>query len=646
MYRSMSGLGPSRYFAALQNLVAIGAQLTWPDLRLLDLVANDPFRKFGSIDHSTGRSYNPPRFPFLEQPTYVAETRIQRRLAAILAADVVGYSRLMEQDETGTLAALKARRKDVLEPLVPQHNGRIVKVMGDGVLVEFGSAVDAVECAIELQKRFAEANQGLSEARRIVWRIGINVGDVVVEGSDLYGDGVNVAARLETLADPGDICVSGSVYDQVKRKLACGFDELGPRAVKNIAEPLHVYRVRHDHNESKHESLPLPAKPSIAVLPFTNMSTDPEQETFADGLTEDLITELSRNADLFVIARNSTFAYKGKSMDVRRIANDLGVRYLLEGSARRAAGRVRINVQLIDAAGGGHLWVERFDRSLEDVFAVQDEVTAKIIEALIGRLTLPPVRNRPANIDAYDLCVRARALISSSVGLPEATREVSVLLNQAITTDPRYAEAHRWLAFNLWSAWSQCGEPMEPARPRSVELAEKAVALDSNDPGNHWVLGHVLAYERRWTESGHELSEALRLDPSHASAWVTLAEFTTYAGEPAAAIEHVQRALRLDPHSTPGCYWILGLAQYAARQYEAAVDTLRKEATYRSGSRRILAASLAQLGRLAEARREADLFTASNPNFTISFWAATQPIRDESVRQHFVDGYRKAGLPD
>ena len=576
----------------------------------------------------------------------MANERVQRRLAAIMAADVVGYSRLMEADEAGTLAALKQRRADILKPLATEHQGRIIKVMGDGVLVEFASAVHAVSCAVKVQEQMAAANERAAQDRLIVLRIGINLGDVIVEGSDLYGDGVNVAARLEALAEPGGIYLSRGVYDQVMRKLDCAFDELGPQVMKNIAEPVHVYRVRREPGAARGEPLSLPSKPSIAVLPFTNMSSDPEQENFADGLTEDLITDLSRNPGLFVIARNSTFAYKGKSVDVRTIARDLGVRYLLEGSARRASGRVRINVQLIDAIGGDHMWVERFDRSLSDVFAVQDEVTAKIVEALIGRLTLPPARNRPANIDAYDLCVRARALISSSVGLPEATREVSVLLNQAITTDPRYAEAHRWLAFNLWSAWSQCGEPMEPARPRSVELAEKAVALDSNDPGNHWVLGHVLAYERRWTESGHELSEALRLDPSHAMAWVTLAECTTFAGEPAAAIEQVQRALRLDPHSTPGCYWILGLAQYAARQYEAAVDTLRKEATYRSGSRRILAASLAQLGRLAEARREADLFTASNPNFTISFWAATQPIRDESVRQHFVDGYRKAGLPD
>ena len=373
------------------------------------------------------------------------------------------------------------------------------------------------------------------------------------------------------------------------------------------------------------------------------MSTDPEQETFADGLTEDLITELSRNADLFVIARNSTFAYKGKSMDVRRIANDLGVRYLLEGSARRAAGQVRINVQLIDAAGGGHLWVERFDRSLEDVFAVQDEVTAKIVEALVGRLTTRPPRNRPKSMEAYDLCVRARILTEES---PQAAREARLLFQQAISLDPGYAEAYRWLALNLLLGWLHWGEPMDPTRRLAVETAEKAVVLDSNDAGCHWVLGYVLAHERRWPESDAQFAAALELDPNHADAWVQLSDLTVLSGRPAEAIEQIHKALRLNPHPPSEYYWLLGQAQYAARQYEAAIETLRKEKTYRTGSRRFLAASLAQLGRLDEARREAEFFMISNPHFTISYWVLTQPFRDEAMREHFVDGYRKAGLPD
>ena len=573
----------------------------------------------------------------------MADERVQRRLAAILAADVVGYSRLMEQDEAGTLAALKARRREVVVPLVAQHHGRIVKVMGDGVLIEFASAVDAVQCAIEMQKRFAEINAGLPETRRIVLRVGINLGDVIVEGGDLYGDGVNVAARIETLADPGGVCVSRGVYEQVRRKLDSSFDDLGPQTMKNIAEPVHVYRARHEHDRPKQEPLPLPDKPSIAVLPFTNMSTDPEHEPFADGLTEDLITDLSRNAGLFVIARNSTFAYKGKSVDARQIARELGVGYLLEGSARRAAGRVRINVQLIDAASGGHLWAERFDRRLEDVFAVQDEVTGKIVEALIGRLTMPPARNRPKSIEAYDLCVRARILTEHS---PQAAREAFLLLQQAIALDPTYAEAHRWLALNRFMGWAHWGEPMDPNRSMAVATAQRAVTLDPNDAGCHWILGMILAYESRWAESDAEFAAALELDPNHADAWAHLSDISYLNGRVAEGLEQIQKAFRLNPHPASWYYWLLGQAQYAARQYESAVATLSKEDTYRTGSRRILAASLAQLGRLKEAQREAEMFLVTSPHFTISHWASTQPFRDEAMRAHFIDGYRKAGLPE
>jgi TolB-like protein/class 3 adenylate cyclase len=574
---------------------------------------------------------------------------IQRRLAAILAADVVGYSQLMEQDETGTLTALQARWHDVVRPLIAQYHGRLVKMMGDGVLVEFGSAVNAVQCAAEVHQRMAQANESEPEARPIVLRIGINLGDVIVKGRDLYGDGLNVAARLESLAEPGSIYLSRSVYDQVRRKLNFDFDELGPQVLKNITEPVHVYRVRppgaakQDRERRGQEALSLPAKPSIAVLPFTNLSHSPEHEMFVDGLTEDLITDLSRHAGLFVIARHSTFAYKGKAADARQIARDLGVRFLLEGSARRAADRVRINAQLIDAVSGSHLWAERFDRSLEDIFAVQDEVTGRIVEALIGQLSAPPPRNRPANLEAYDLCVRARALIEIS---RDAEREATLLLERAIALDPGYAEAHQWLAYNLWTAWAHWGAPIEPNRRRSVELAQKAVALDPNDAGNRWVLGHVLAYEQRWQESDAAYAAALELDPNHADAWALRSEIFTFKGQPTAAVEAVQKALRLNPHPPRWYYWALGSAQYGARQYEEAVETLRKEATYRTGSRRILAASLAQLGRRDEACQEVALFMVGNQHFTIKSWVVSKPFRDMAMREHFVDGYRKAGLPE
>ncbi|MGH6893804.1 MAG: adenylate/guanylate cyclase domain-containing protein, partial [Dongiaceae bacterium] len=557
----------------------------------------------------------------------MVEEPVQRRLVAILAADVVGYSRLMEQDEAGTLSALKARRRDILGPLVAKHRGRVVKVMGDGVLVDFSSAVDAVQCAIGLSQGFLEANQGVPEARRIVLRIGVNLGDVIVEGGDLYGEGVNVATRLEQLAEAGGICVSQSVYDQVKRKIEAAFDDLGSQSVKNMAEPVTVYRVRLERDAPVQQILPLPAKPSIAVLPFSNMSNDPEQETFADGLTEDLITDLSRSSGLFVIARNSTFAYKGKSMDVRRIAGDLGVRYLLEGSARRAAGRVRINVQLIDAVAGNHLWAERYDRGLEDMFAVQDEVTAKIVEALVGRLTTPPPRNRPKSLEAYDLCVRARFLNEES---PQASHEALVLLKRAIELDPGYAEAHRWLAMNRWLAWAHWGEPEDPTRAEAVQSAEKAVALDPNDAGCRWVLGTLLAYERRWAESDEQYARALELDPNHADAWAGLSDLSVLSGRLSDGLEQIQKAFRLNPYPAQWYYLVMGQAQYALRQYEAAVQTLRHEATYRTHSRRFLAASLAQLGRLDEARREGELFLLINPHFRVSGWAANQPFRDQA----------------
>ncbi|MCA2407362.1 adenylate/guanylate cyclase domain-containing protein [Rhizobium leguminosarum] len=580
----------------------------------------------------------------------MAEERVQRRLAAIVVADVVGYSRLMEGDEVATLAVLKERRATILQPVVRAHGGRIVKVMGDGVLLEFASAVNALSAAIELQRKMADANTALPEARRIVLRIGINLGDVVIEGGDLYGDGVNIAARLQSLAESGAIYVSAGIRDQVNRKVAVGFDDLGVKSLKNIAEPVHVYRVLDEPaapiGREGQAALPLPAKPSIAVLPFTNLSGEAEQNVFTDGLTEDLITDLSRNAGLFVIARHSTFAYKGKSVDVRLIARDLGVRYILEGSARRAAGRVRINVQLIDAVGGDHLWAERYDRNLEDIFGVQDEVTDKIVEALVGRLAALPARNRPKSLVAYDSCVRGRSLITAFTSSPEAIREAEMLLTQAVSIDPEYAEAFHWLAFVHWQLWAHSIDPTEENRSRGLELARKAVALDENDAASHWILGYLLAYEKHWPESDEEFAAAFTLEPNHADALVMWSELAAYAGRASDAIELIQRALRLNPHPAGWYYWELGLAYYAAGQYEEAVKILRMEATYRSASRRILAASLAQLGRRDEATREAALFIATTPNFRISHWAAAQPARDVDTVERFVEGYRMAGLPD
>ena len=578
----------------------------------------------------------------------MAEERAQRRLAAILAADVVGYSRMMERDEAGTLAALKARRSKVLQPVVSKHRGRIIKVMGDGVLVEFASAVDAVECAVQLQAAMGAADAGSPDNKRIMLRIGVNLGDVIVEGSDLYGDGVNIAARLESLSEPGGLCISASVFEHVNGKLPHSFVSLGPQTMKNIERPIHIYRLAGKEGPGAVVSaveLPLPDKPSIVVLPFVNMSADAEQGYFVDGLTEDLITDLSKVPAFFVIARNSSFAYKGRSIDTRQIARELGVKYVLEGSARRAADRVRINAQLIDARAGGHIWADRFDRDLADIFAVQDEVIAKIVEALVGKLSAAGLkeRYRPTSMEAYDLCLRGRAEWAHS---PEAGVEAIPLFERAIALDPNYADAHRWLAVSQSMAWAFMNRPMDPFRQLSVASAKRAVELDPDDSGSHEALAFVLLFERRWDESTKEYEISLRLNPNDADAWASFGDLKYHEGRGVEAIACIERALRLNPHPPGYYFWSLGLAQFIAGQYEAAVKTLRNDATYRTESRRVLAAALAQVGRLEEAREEAKHYLVGNPQFRINHWVDTQPFRDIATRNRLVEGMRKAGLPE
>jgi len=393
----------------------------------------------------------------------------------------------------------------------------------------------------------------------------------------------------------------------------------------------------------RREPLPPPGKPSIAVLPFVNVSNDPGQDSFAEGLTEDLVTDLSRIPGLFVIARNPAFADRDRVTDVHAVAADLGVRYLLEGSARHAAGRVRVNAQLVDAVSGEHLWAERFDRRLDDIFAVQDEVAASIVQALLGRLSVSRPRGRPRNPEAYDLCMRARRLMDDS---PQAAREAHLMLTRAVSLDPGYAEARRWLAMNHWMGWVHSGGPTESSREAALELAREAVAIDPGDAGSRWVLAYLLAYARRFAEADAEFARAIELDPDEADAWAALSDIAVLAGRVEEGLGHIRRAFRLNPFPASWYYLALGQAQYAAGDYEAAVETLRRDETYRTSSRRFLAASLAQLGRLDEARAEAELFLVANPDFTIRHWAETEPFRDAATLAHFVDGFRKAGLPE
>lgn len=578
----------------------------------------------------------------------MSEERVQRRLAAILAIDVVGYSRLTERDEVGTLAALKSRRREILQPMISKHHGRIVKLIGDGALIEFGSAVNAVDCAVELQKAMDIANADLAGDRRIVLRAGINLGDVMVEGNDLYGDGVNVAARLESMSEPGGLCISGSVFEQINGKLPHSFVSLGPQTLKNIDRPIQTYRLAGKDGAAVVTSaveLSLPVKPSIVVLPFVNMSADAEQAYFVDGLAEDLITDLSKVPELFVIARNSSFAYKGRSVDIRQIARELGVKYVLEGSARRVADRVRINAQLIDAPAGGHIWADRFDRDLADIFAAQDEVVGKIVEGLAGKLAAANLkeRYRPTNLGAYDLYLRGRAEWAHST---EAGVAAIPLFERAIALDPNYADAYRWLAISQCEAWVFRNHPMNPLRQQSMASARKAIELDPENSGTHWVLAFILLLERQWDESAKEYEISLRLNPNDADAWANFGDLKTYEGRGVEALACIEKALRLNPRPPSWYFWLLGGAQSAAGKYEQAVKTLRNDATYRTESRVNLASILARLGRFEEAREEATLYLATNPHFKISHWVKSQPYRDLALRDMYVEGLRKAGFPE
>jgi TolB-like protein/class 3 adenylate cyclase/Tfp pilus assembly protein PilF len=480
------------------------------------------------------------------------EERIQRRLAAILAADVVGYSRMMQADEAGTLAALKSRRADVLQPLVSRHYGRIVKLMGDGVLVEFGSAVAAVECAVELQQAMETINSELPGDRRIVLRIGINLGDVIIEGSDLYGDGVNIAARLEPLAEPGGICISAKVHGEVAKKLRLAFDYMGDKSLKNMDEPVGVYRLSANIGAEPAARPISSSKPSIAVLPFTNMSGDSEQEYFSDGITEDIITELSRFRSLTVIARNSSFRYRDKSVDVKSIGRDLGVEYVVEGSVRKVGNRIRVTAQLIEAVTGNHLWAERYDRDLEGIFAVQDQVTARVVGAITPKLQeaeIERVRRKPTeSLDAYDYLLRGVAALHK--WSHEGNDEALANFYRAFEIDPNYAAAYG-LAARTYVQRNACGWISDRSHEleEASKLARRAVALGHDDAVALSMAGFALADFVGDIEDGDAfIDKALELNPNLAWAWLYSGWVKTACGDVDQAIERIARARRLSPN--------------------------------------------------------------------------------------------------
>jgi TolB-like protein/class 3 adenylate cyclase len=536
-----------------------------------------------------------------------------RRLAAILAADVAGYSRLMGADEEGTLERLKALRRELLDPKIAEHHGRIVKTTGDGMLVEFASVVDAVRCAVKVQQSMAERNTGAATDNRIELRIGINLGDVIVEGDDLYGDGVNIAARVEALADAGGVFVSNTVYDHVRDRLPFVFEDLGEQQVKNIARPVRVYRVRHAAAKSlaveAQPAPPLPDKPSIAVLPFANMSGDPEQEYFVDGMVEEIITALSRIRWLFVIARNSSFTYKGEAVDVKQVGRELGVRYVLEGSVRKGSNRVRITGQLIDAATGAHLWADRFDGSLEDVFELQDKVAssvAGIIEpALQAAETARSAGRLTADLTAYDLYLRAYAMyLSSTRQIPEALR----LMEQAIARDSHYGPALAWGAFLCHRLLLDGrSEDREADRLKCADFARRALEVARDDPVILANAANALGYLGE--DIGAMLAlvdRALALNPNFARGWHISGILRIEAGQPDIALEHLETALRLSPRARIGnSHNLIGNAHFFARRFDEAVPKLLlaiQEDPSFTVPYRHLAACYAHMGRLDEAR--------------------------------------------
>ena len=585
----------------------------------------------------------------------MVEERVQRRLAAILAADVAGYSRLMGADEVGTLTALKAHRRELIDPAIAAHGGRIVKTTGDGALVEFASVVDAVTCAVEIQRAMTERNAGVAEERRIAFRIGINVGDIIIDGDDIYGDGVNVAARLEALADPGGICIGRAARDQVRDRLDIALEDLGEQSVKNIARAVRVFRVRVEAPAASTLAMTSPdstERSSIAVLPFANMSGDPEQEYFSDGITEDIITDLSKVSALFVIARNSSFTYKGRAVKVPDVCRELGVAHVLEGSVRKAGNRVRVTAQLIDGTTGGHIWAERYDRDLADVFAVQDELTHEIVGALKIHLT-EGERNRLSarttiSPEAYDLFLRGRELVwlhTRTEGL-----RGQALLRQAIALAPDFAKAHAILAFahchEFGNGWSD--DPDESLRLART-LAEKAVSLAPDDAECHWAIGVVLFWRREHDRSLKEGARCIELEPSSTLGHAHQGLALVYAGRPTEALEVFAKMRRLDPHFPDIYLHFIAQAHFNLEHYHDAEANLRQRNERNPNSemsRVLLASTLGHLGRVEEARAEWREALRINPSYSLEQRRKSLPFKNPVDFERLVAGLSAAQLPE
>ena len=559
----------------------------------------------------------------------------------------------MAADETGTLAQLKAHRKELIEPKTTEYHGRVVKLMGDGTLMEFVSVVDAVQCAVEVQRAMVERNAAIPERRRLIYRVGINIGDIIIDEDDIYGDGVNLATRLEGLAEPGGICVSGTVFDQVKGKLDLCFEDMGPQAVKNIAEPVRAYRVLLAPTSAIDAPPPLPDKPSIAVLPFDNLSGDPAQEFFADGMADDIITALSKNRWFFVIARNSSFTYKGRAVAVTQVAKELGVRYVLEGSVQRAGDRIRVNAQLIDADIGTHIWAERYDRNLEDVFAVQDEITEQIVSSIepeLGTAERERARRKPPeSLDAWDRFQRGlwHVYHVNERDHSEAER----LMREVVEIDPGFSPAYAYLAFLRYLAVIH-GFAEDDAKKLAEghALGTKAVTLDRNDPVAHFALARVLTMQGETEGAIAESKIAIGLNPNcphghHSLGWAL------YWGraDAEAALKHFNTALRLNPRDP--LRWItlmmIGAALRFLKRYDEAIEWGRAACQYSEADfipHLHLAASFGQAGRMDEARAAITKALELRPDLTITFMGERYATLHPAMAGPFFDGLRKAGL--
>jgi adenylate cyclase len=589
----------------------------------------------------------------------VPSERVERKLAAIVAADVAGYSRLMGVDEEGTLARLKAHRRELIDPKIAEHHGRIVKTTGDGLLIEFASVVDAVGCAVELQQRMSARNAGVPTDKRIELRVGINLGDIIIDGDDLYGDGVNIAARLEGLAEPGGICISRTVLDHARGKVSFDIEDWGTRALKNIAQPVHVYCVRFDGSrgttfQPSRPTLQLPDKPSIAVLPFQNMSGDPEQEFFADGMAEDIITALSKLRWFFVIARNSTFVYKGKSPDIRQVARELGVQYVLEGSVRKASNHLRITTQLVDAITANHIWAERYDREVADVFTVQDEITESVVAAIEPQLYaaehLRIQSKPPESLDAWGCVIRALWHLGRIA--KDDNEHARQLLHRAILLAPRYAKAYSLLAVAELSAVVRGSSDTDTAMLVAEQHVHAALTLDDNDPWSHFSLGQLETLRSQQEEAIGAYRRAIELNPNFALAHGCMGGSLAYAGKSGAALEAIERAQRMSPYDPFGPVFshFAATAHFAIEDYAKGADCERRALRQRPAllpSRRMLAACLVGLGQVDDARPIISELLKLDPRNSIRRdaygYAVFARLADQ---ERYVAALRKAGLPE